>query len=209
MFMAVEIQKQRTFFQPGLNWDTIAKPEAPVIHNFEHNLESIFWVTLWFFARRVEPECSPCPWTCSLWWNSVFQGSLRASQEREDALTSGATLYHHLHNHLGVAHLPEPLRSKLVKRVVLTGAILFEGYRKREDRFDDPRTFCALYAAMEEMIQVSSGHLDPKLLPSAIFSQTGTKRKSNGPGGGRGIKRCRTNEDATFVPTKSDRGGGG
>ncbi|KAG8840137.1 hypothetical protein FRB96_009595, partial [Tulasnella sp. 330] len=41
IFMPVEIRKQNTFFQP-LKRD-IMKARPPVIHNFEHDLESIFW----------------------------------------------------------------------------------------------------------------------------------------------------------------------
>ncbi|KAI0645252.1 hypothetical protein C8Q79DRAFT_1011335 [Trametes meyenii] len=73
--MAVEIQKQLMLYNRPSNsrtrtdaraalFDTgtpeIAWRAPPVIHNFQHDLESMFWVLLWTYLARL-----PHPWLCS------------------------------------------------------------------------------------------------------------------------------------------------
>lgn len=199
--MPVEIQNQMTFFEPRVDDISAVKwAELPIIHNFEHDLESIFWVILWFLARRIEPVRSQCPQECEWWWERVFQNSTEASRAREAALM-GRGLYRRLFKHWEHwehASLSDDFRQALAEIVALTGRALFDGYRDRGERFDDPTTYCTLYATVEEAIQVSRKYLNPSLPPLLV---SGTKRKSAGEERER-KKRPRYNE--TYVPNECE-----
>lgn len=205
--MPVEIQKQMTFFEPRITViDDIRRARLPVIHNFEHDLESIFWVFLWFLARRIEPVRSQCPQECEWWWERVFQDSTEASGAREAAL-KGQELYRRLSKHWEHwehASLSDDFRQALAEIVALTGRALFNGYRDRGERFDDPTTYCTLFAKVEEAIQVSGKYLNPSLLvfeTKSFETASGTKRKSAGEER-EGKKRSRCDE--TYAPNECE-----
>lgn len=60
--------------------DSVLRP--PVVHNFQHDLESVWWIVLWTCTLRVNYEPS------RTWARTIFRNSNKLCRERELCFTS-------------------------------------------------------------------------------------------------------------------------
>ncbi|TRM63110.1 hypothetical protein BD626DRAFT_33149 [Schizophyllum amplum] len=190
-FMAVEIQKQRLIYQPpDVDYDSLtdalarssarSRPSTSVVvHNYEHDLESIFWVLLWIYMARL-PHSSVTPSKAERHTRSkdvdamiidgvestqsqrlvfpdpvlrvvreIFQNHSGCSDLRYDVLTSGDRFEEHI----------TPLFEPEVATVFLFLAVkLCKGYKMREFDFMNAATYSPLYTTFRQAIQALQAH---------------------------------------------------
>lgn len=157
-FMAVEIQKQILFYNPRT---TRSKPprrgdmprfdlQTPigVIHNFEHDMESIFWLFLWTLLVRFPSARSvgqPKEFAHAL--SAIFQDTSQCPPERERIFTLDGALDTLLQHWLD----PElrPISAPLVK---LCEALLI-AYHERKFNFGDMASYAQLYPYLLDALE--------------------------------------------------------
>ncbi|KAG8993787.1 hypothetical protein FRB90_000608 [Tulasnella sp. 427] len=142
-FMAVEIHKQLPFAitgsRPPNNVVPVKHKAKPttllrgVIHNFQHDLESIFWVLLWTLLRRVPlglPEDSRQQETfmkaAKAEISAIFQDSTVPSVQREALIVSEAALESLM------SRLFHPMLEGITGYLEAFRAILSWNYRNRQ-----------------------------------------------------------------------------
>ena len=124
-FMAVEIMKQIAFLKPQRA--TIGEPiptldtlllhvpaldtEQHVVHNFQHNLESVWWILVWILTARTGNTSE----ACKQFVQQVFVVSMVVSKERETCIVHGpqwqAIMLEQFQKHLS------PILSKLQEKM--------------------------------------------------------------------------------------------
>ncbi|EAU81592.2 other/FunK1 protein kinase [Coprinopsis cinerea okayama7 len=153
-FMAYELQKGLSLYSPASSGEPppigtrspSGSREYPVIHNYQHDVESLWWMALWLVMMRTDHQDS---YYIGL---RIFQGSLTPSPEREMYVLKG---------------LPEGLRQQLhpsarclfdLLQEWLT--LMFLAYQRRSPaQLSDPESYaygCAtpiqLFAHLKEHI---------------------------------------------------------
>ncbi|KAA1475769.1 hypothetical protein DENSPDRAFT_842618 [Dentipellis sp. KUC8613] len=120
-FIAIEIQRQRYFSsyrQPSraprtwANIDDPSKVPAPrplIIHNFEHDLESFFWLLLWSITTRLRND------EIDTLVNPIFQHNLNCSPQREEAFITENCIQQPLTNLLPDAMKKLPILIEILR----------------------------------------------------------------------------------------------
>lgn len=92
----------------------------PVVYNFQHDLESLWWIALWILTARVDHPAS------QLYAQLIFINGLQCSNERANVFTR--------EDHLA-AQLREVLHEKLHSFIGYSadfGKLLWSAYMQRE-----------------------------------------------------------------------------
>ncbi|KAA1476318.1 hypothetical protein DENSPDRAFT_505805 [Dentipellis sp. KUC8613] len=179
-FMPVEIQRRDYLYdlddassQSSIGYDdpvdASGKKEPDMIHNFEHDLESLFWLFLWTITVRTGDTR-----TQDL-VSSIFVHSSDCSVDREKALKSTALIY-------GLNTNMSPELRGMVEHVAKLRRALMWGYKKRKQALKDRTTYSPLYdhfrRALGDCLKIAE---DPKvpLLPVRFVrdSEETQKRK--------------------------------
>ncbi|KIO21041.1 hypothetical protein M407DRAFT_29307 [Tulasnella calospora MUT 4182] len=151
-FMAIEIQRQVLIYDPNpltawsmpeLDGDvpqSNLQTPTGVIHNFEHDMESIFWLFLWtlllrFPSKRSAEQKKEFAGALS----AIFQDTTLCPPEREHIFTRSGALNTLLKRWLN----PElqPISGPLVKLQIA----LVVGYRTRQFNFGNMASYAELY----------------------------------------------------------------
>lgn len=159
----------------------IPSRSAVVNHNFQHDLESIWWMLLWFITQGINNE------ELSDWTEALFQHNVDNYQDRFIALDNriNSHLQHHLPEVLVEALLPdlmEALRKSMHKYYIL---------RPIYGQLDDPESYSEIHALFAEFLY------DYKLDRGALWrdlslKHSGTFGLMKLPGSGAATKRGRT-----------------
>ncbi|KAG9027312.1 hypothetical protein FS837_004310, partial [Tulasnella sp. UAMH 9824] len=178
-FMAIEIQRQTYMYRPaalkqlppvGFNRGQQGRPPPPnpklsgVIHNFEHDMESVFWVFLCTLLVRFPPARSDTQKAAfSKRLSSIFQNSGLCSPSRENLFTNGQVFETFLGTSLNPAL--QSMRSSLLNlRTALAIGYLLRGY-DFNDRVSYARLYAYLWKAIRDCGQV-------KLAPNLTTENT-------------------------------------
>ncbi|KAG8922351.1 hypothetical protein FRC00_007541 [Tulasnella sp. 408] len=162
-FMAIEIQRQIYIYRPDASMEfppvdsdqeqqgspAQTDPESSgVIHNFEHDMESVFWVLLWTLLVRFPPARSDAQKAAfSKDLSSIFQNSGSCSPGREKIFTNKQTFETFLRTWLNPA-----LQSMRFSLLNLRAALAI-GYHKRGYNFNDRASYARLYAYLWKAIR--------------------------------------------------------
>ncbi|KAA1476308.1 hypothetical protein DENSPDRAFT_784822 [Dentipellis sp. KUC8613] len=168
-FMAIEIQRRVYIYRQddefSLSNNILKYPKRQdfrnvqslnVIHNFEHDLESMFWLLLWTITVRTGDANTQDLVA------SIFRQSLSCSTDREKAITSGDELMKKLE-----ARICQELK-KIVEPLAAFRLGLMWSYVNRKQALSNRATYSPLYGyvrnALEDCLKIAE---DPKvpLLP--------------------------------------------
>ncbi|TFY70847.1 hypothetical protein EVG20_g2144 [Dentipellis fragilis] len=168
LFMPIEIQRQIYIYRRNdvldssnniLDYDhpldlTDDKP-LHMIHNFEHDLESFFWLLLWTITVRTGDIN-----TQNL-VSSIFLQSSQCSPDREKAITDSRGLISGLNTNIS-----QELKE-LVEPVARLRRALMWGYVNRKQAFSDLATYSPLYGhvrkALGQCLRIAEGPGVPSL----------------------------------------------
>ncbi|TFY59789.1 hypothetical protein EVG20_g7659 [Dentipellis fragilis] len=153
-FMAIEIQRHVYIYRTDdaayylssgqFEFDDpldLSGNEDPVmIHNFEHDLESFFWLLLWTITVRTGDVK-----TQNL-VSSIFHQSSQCSSAREKAITDGRELIKGLNT-----NICQELKD-LVEPVARLRRALMWGYVNRKETFGDLTTYSPLYGHVRKAL---------------------------------------------------------
>jgi hypothetical protein len=174
-FMPYEIQSGSHIHVPGLSnvlddeFQLKRTPEdssvrgVPLKFNFQHDLESLWWIMVWVLTRGVDDQ------ECQKFASATFVNQLQPCQERLDAL-------------LGQ---PQTIFPSIVKgtltHLFAMGCLLYTTYREREmeNQLQNLETYSACYEMIGAAIK-SFKSLDIKVRLQTITSNNRphrTKRK--------------------------------
>ncbi|KAA1476309.1 hypothetical protein DENSPDRAFT_843225 [Dentipellis sp. KUC8613] len=203
-FMPIEIQRQDYIYWPtkavefhGLpSLSTIEESESPrMIHNFEHDLESLFWVFLWTITVRAGNE------NTRRHVARIFQQDSQCSREREKVITAGGDLVEELEG-----LMPQELKDFLGPIRVFS-YILMNSYLLREFELGNLSTYSQLYGFVRKLLSQCldiAEILDIRLLPVGS-SREDTQAKAVRASAPQTRKRTRKR---TRASTKADAGNG-
>ncbi|KAA1476319.1 hypothetical protein DENSPDRAFT_784887 [Dentipellis sp. KUC8613] len=206
-FMPIEIQRQIYIYRISSKTDLFneelgysafdSSPPPPMIHNFEHDLESFFWFLLWTVTVRTGEKNTQdlvAP---------IFVNSSECSPAREEAITDGDHLRHRLAD-----LLPHELKE-LARHLYVFRLNLMRGYVQRAQALGDPSKYSKLYSIVRQVLdhclEISEG---PDVLPLPVkFANEETQAKDLHPLAPQARKRTRvsTKADARSGPRKSQR----
>ncbi|KIO24428.1 hypothetical protein M407DRAFT_26139 [Tulasnella calospora MUT 4182] len=157
-FMAIEIQKQVLIYNPratrsmptldGLVPQSNLPTLTGVIHNFEHDMESIFWLFLWTLLVRFPSERSPeqkKEFAGVL--SAIFQDTSLCPPERERVFTTLDALDSLL------KHWLNPELQPISRRLLLLQEALVVGYYQREFNFHDRASYARLYPFLSAALE--------------------------------------------------------
>ncbi|KAG8914999.1 hypothetical protein FRC01_003836 [Tulasnella sp. 417] len=170
-FMAVEIQKQVPIYYPIPSMPSLDEEEpwsnlptfTGVIHNFEHDMESIFWLFLWTLLVRFPPKRSAeqeKEFTGIL--SAIFQDISRCPIDRERLFVRSGDLGAFLTRWLNpeLQHISGPLLR--LRRALIVG------YYKREYNFGNRASYPWLYPFLLEALEsVAKANKSPPLTASS------------------------------------------
>lgn len=172
-FMAIEIQKQVHLYIPPIpleNLSTIfagniSESKSPsVMHNFQHDMESIFWILLWTILVRF-----PCdlhsPKERSEFagiLSEIFQDTSICNPRREQVFTQAGTLSDILATYLASQLKPLRVAVDVLRRV------LVDGYLKRECKFDNMPSYSSLYQYLQKALSICQELIQEKSLPDLV-----------------------------------------
>ena len=173
-FMAVEIQTQTHLYIPQQSSDetwldllagnTSKSNSHFVVHNFEHDMESIFWLLLWTLL-----VCFPCSLDSNKErsefagiLSKIFQDTSICSWRREWVFSQVGSLRELLAKFL--APQLEPLQALLD---ALRGALL-AGYVQRGYNFDDLSSYSTLYKYLQMTLSACQRLTQEKSLPDLL-----------------------------------------
>lgn len=164
--MAVEIQKQVHLYIPpppekkSKDRNTRRTDSPFVVHNFEHDMESIFWLLLWTLLVRF-PYNGRSAFASTL--SIIFRDSSICSPEREGVFTQGGRLCNLL------ANLLAPQLESIQAPLDDLRDWLLTGYLAREHNFDDLSSYSSLYewlrATLKACQRLTREQVLPDLLP--------------------------------------------
>lgn len=173
-FMAIEIQKQVHLYIPhlplGESWSTIcagniSQSDGPVVvHNFQHDMESVFWILLWTILVRFpcdldsRKERSEFAGILS----EIFQDTSICNPRREQVFSQPGTL-----RDLLARYLASQLTS-LQTVVDAFRTILVAGYLNRRYKFDDMPSYSCLYQYLLGLLSSCQQSIQGKLLPDLV-----------------------------------------
>ncbi|TFY65936.1 hypothetical protein EVG20_g5161 [Dentipellis fragilis] len=170
-FMPIEIQRQGHIYRPRKaveleelpSRSTIEQSKSPrMIHNFEHDLESLFWVLLWTITVRAGNESTRRHVA------RIFQQDSHCSREREEVITAGNELVGELEE-----LVPQELKEFL-GTIDVFSYVLMNGYLTREFKLGDLSTYSRLYGFVRKLVSECLGvaeRLDIPLLPLGLSRQ--------------------------------------
>uniref|UniRef100_A0A8H7XX27 Fungal-type protein kinase domain-containing protein n=1 Tax=Psilocybe cubensis TaxID=181762 RepID=A0A8H7XX27_PSICU len=125
-------------FKQKLQMSTTAKKATGVVHNFQYDLESIWWILLWNICCRLHPEHS----TQSLqdFGKAIFVNEMKPTDSRMRCITEpsiGESI---------VAEAPESL-FPLVSALFLLRHDLYQHYvdRGKRETYDDIRSYSKIH----------------------------------------------------------------
>ncbi|KAA1476312.1 hypothetical protein DENSPDRAFT_884235, partial [Dentipellis sp. KUC8613] len=199
-FMPIEIQRQIHIYEPtketkfrGLPLlSAIEESESPrMIHNFQHDLESLFWVFLWTITVRAGNEKTRQHVA------QIFQQDSHCSRERELVITAGRELVRELEG-----LMPQELKEFLGPIRVFS-YVLMNGYLSRHFELGKLSTYSELYGFVRTLLSQCldiAEILDIRLLPVGS-SREETQAKAVRASAPQTRKRTRAS-------TKADAGSG-
>ncbi|KIO32593.1 hypothetical protein M407DRAFT_18367 [Tulasnella calospora MUT 4182] len=149
-FMAIEIQKQVLIYNPDATGSMPSRgrrvPQSnlptltSVIHNFEHDMESIFWLFLWILLVRFPSERSAeqeKEFAGVL--SAIFQDTSLCPPERERVFTTSGALDTLL------KHWLNPELRPISDYLLTLREALVVGYHQRKFDFGNRPSYAALY----------------------------------------------------------------
>ncbi|KAI0712129.1 hypothetical protein C8Q76DRAFT_845036 [Earliella scabrosa] len=174
-FMAIEIQTQRWLYQPKplRVRDANESSPPPMIHNHQHDGESLLWVVLWtYIVRLLRAPPSEVPDAAPQRRHTVLQRAIAnifrndggCERDHEEALTRPDDFARRV---LDVAFprkdwdapgmetymtLSEVLRSALVQ--------FQEAYNNRQYATDDIPSYCSVYVTLSDTFTLLRNHYD-------------------------------------------------
>ncbi|KAI0735311.1 hypothetical protein C8Q76DRAFT_278275 [Earliella scabrosa] len=173
-FMAVEIQAQQWLYQPEEPDVLGAKriPIPPIIHNYQHDGESLLWLVLWTYLVRLitappsdVPDATPqrSPSALELATANIFRSDDgRYELERLNALLNPAVF---AHNVLDVAFPPKDwdvhgTETLLDPSEILRSALVQsrKAYMKREYATDNISSYCPVYKTLADTFALLRNH---------------------------------------------------
>ena len=170
--MAVEIQKQTHLYIPQQSshetWLNLLAGNTSkshfVVHNFEHDMESIFWLLLWTllvrFPCNLDSNKQRSEFAGIL--SEIFQDTSICSPRREQVFSQVGLLREFLAKFL--APQLEPLQVLLD---ALRGALL-AGYVRRGHNFDDLSSYSTLYMYLRVTLSACQCLAQEKSLPDLL-----------------------------------------
>ncbi|TFY70853.1 hypothetical protein EVG20_g2145 [Dentipellis fragilis] len=184
-FMAIEIQRRIYIYRRYNSRDSSSddfeypKPRKSkntkplhMIHNFEHDLESFFWLLLWTITIRTGNAN-----TQNL-VASIFLQSSQCSTDRENAITDGDELMDGLESSIS-----QELKE-IVEPIAALRDILMRGYLKRKQAFGDLKKYSKLYGhvrkALGHCLRIAEGPGVPSLPVTFAHEETQTKEVHRG-----------------------------
>ncbi|KAA1476268.1 hypothetical protein DENSPDRAFT_827146 [Dentipellis sp. KUC8613] len=203
-FMAVEIQMQgpiapwlpQQLWRPKKASPPAKNAENPVAYNFQHDLESFFWLLLWTVTLRVDDA------KLQAITKPMFREEPGCSNERRNAIAKG------LSEEALEEALPEPIKSFAECLAGFAGNMLFGyGSRRSEDDLRNIATYSPLYGPAREIIDnCVKDAVGPEVLPLIVFS-TREDMKSQGsrPLQPAACKRVRSATDDINIIYKSHK----
>ncbi|KAG8899286.1 hypothetical protein FRB99_006822, partial [Tulasnella sp. 403] len=145
-------------------------------HNYEHDLESIFWLLLWFLTSRSTHR------PAQEYGRKVFQHGLAPSSSRRLIFEAPEVTVSTIADAL--SHLP----SGVFLGVTYFRDILYSGYADRDGRFKDKTTYSCLYTEARLSLEACMKVADevevealPKPLPGTENPQVSRHQKRKAP----------------------------
>ncbi|KAA1476316.1 hypothetical protein DENSPDRAFT_843230, partial [Dentipellis sp. KUC8613] len=159
-FMAIEIQRRVYIYRRDdefvLSNNVLKYPKRQdfrnvqsldVIHNFEHDLESMFWLLLWTITVRTGDANTQDLVA------SIFRQSLSCSTDREKAITCGNELMNKLE-----ARICQELKNIMEPLAAFRLGLLWS-YVNRKEAFSNRTTYSPLYGyvrkALEDCLEIA------------------------------------------------------
>ena len=148
----------------GLAGD-ISQSDGPcVVHNFQHDMESIFWILLWTILVRfpcdLDSSKERSEFTGIL--SEIFQDTSICSLRREQVFSQAGALCNLLSRYL--ASQLKPLQSA----VDALHFMLVSGYLARKYEFDNMPSYSRLYQYLWMTLNSSQQSIQGKPLPDLV-----------------------------------------
>jgi len=177
--MAVEIQKQIYLYIPQSTLDETwsdlvagkaSKPNSHfVVHNFEHDMESIFWLLLWTllvrFPCNLDSDKERSEFAGIL--SEIFQDTSICSPKREEVFSQGGALYDLL-----ARFLAPQLESLQAPLDALRNALVI-GYLGRKQEFNDLSSYSTLYKFLRLTLSTCQCLTQKQSLPDLLPCHSG------------------------------------
>ena len=173
-FMAIEIHSQVHLYihhatleeswSAGLAGDVSQSNGPCVVHNFQHDMESIFWILLWTILVRfpcdLDSSKERSEFTGIL--SEIFQDTSICSLRREQVFSQAGALCNLLSRYL--ASQLKPLQSA----VDALHFMLVSGYLARKYEFDNMPSYSRLYQYLWMTLNSSQQSIQGKPLPDLV-----------------------------------------
>jgi hypothetical protein len=163
--MAIEIMNQRLFYQPVAEIPATLLLEqlmvAPsttyprsVHHNFQHDVESFFWLLLWTLTGRLDDD------KIQNYSKSIFQNSPFCPEPRYRVIVNTREELYCLQT-----MAPKEMQP-LYSYLPYLGARLHKAYVEREYRFEDLTTYCDIICAAYDVLQSYLNYISSSDIPA-------------------------------------------
>ncbi|KAF4623719.1 hypothetical protein D9613_001461 [Agrocybe pediades] len=116
--------------------------DGPVVYNYQHDLESVWWLLLWTLVDRI-PHWASCVYS-----QGIFQNSMVPSLKRYQAFT--APIEHDLRMNLKPSVSDFAAHMEQMRELLFNACIL----REQKNRLDDRNSYVAIHENMYELFRL-------------------------------------------------------
>ncbi|KAG8929939.1 hypothetical protein FRC01_003486 [Tulasnella sp. 417] len=212
-FMAIEIQRQVPIYRPPSRLPPLDMPESQpnvqtdIIHNFEHDMESIFWLSLWillvrFPSKRAQEQETEFAGALP----AIFRDTSECPTDRELLFTNHNALRNFLTRWLN------PELERFVQPLLTLRAALVAGYENRKHNFGDRVSYAELYRYLDQVfkpeeIAAVTKKTEPQVASSKVkrLTHVRIKRARSSTGEIRTEMSERSHEDPASLRTVHDQ----
>lgn len=193
--MAVEILKQRSIYDPPSLKKKKKFDEVIMItdfhdgihHNYEHDLESVFWILLWILLERfICGRSAEDEKILAGDLSQIFQNSSECSIFREGILLDNGRL-----STILLRWLTHDLED-VARRVEFLRVVLKDGYKDRALALEDNDTYSPLYTQFIQTLRGCVQTVEKMTLPNLRLSSSQT--------GDQGVTEQAEAKQATAAP---------
>ncbi|KIY44253.1 hypothetical protein FISHEDRAFT_78162 [Fistulina hepatica ATCC 64428] len=163
-FMSIEVQAWEYQFHLS---QEVPLPGIPFFHNFQHDLESLFWLFVWLVSHRILETVLPL----TAQWDLVY---LRQQADRYFSLLSSDPPFHRFTFILRPGTSLERGLSTVAQGHGLMLFVVDQLYRAKRDirgnyslleggdlvRLEDPESFSTIYNGIRDIFRALKEHVD-------------------------------------------------
>ncbi|KAF9556343.1 hypothetical protein CPC08DRAFT_820547 [Agrocybe pediades] len=169
--------------------------DGPVVYNYQHDLESVWWLLLWTLVDRI-PN-----WASYVYSQGIFQNSMVPSVERYTAFT--ASIAHNLRMNLKPSVSDFAAHMEQMRELLFNACIL----REQKNRLDDRNSYVAIHENIYELFRLihedNTTWADEPLRSRRSYEQMQLNQNAGGEAGEGSSALDRGKRPGSTIPSSS------